>query len=179
MVESMGCRVVPESNHAQESHTCLFFFRLFFRPLQDHGFVEIQKFSTMATWRNAAAAFLRLDSAKLRVQTTQDTRRCVSSPRSEVDIMYFPYWFFEIWGSLHTHLFAESIDCFLYVGVIHFFHIPDNWNNKTLQRGKRPFFQQNRRQICTYKIDTNSNRPLKITKRWSSRNSEFWKEYSC
>ena len=49
MVESMGCRVVPESNHVQESHTCLFFFRLFFRPLQDHGFVEIQKFSTMAT----------------------------------------------------------------------------------------------------------------------------------
>ena len=66
-----------------------FFFRLFFRPLQDHGFVEIQKFSTMVTWRNAAAAFLRLDSAKLRVQTTQDTRRCVSSPRSEVDINVF------------------------------------------------------------------------------------------
>ena len=93
--------------------------------------------------------------------------------------MYFPYWFFEICGSLHTHLFAESIDCFLYVSVIHFFHIPDNWNNKTLQRGNRPFFQQNRQQICTYKIDTNSSRPLKITKRWSSRNSEFWKEYSC
>ena len=51
MVESMGFRVLPMSNHAQESHTCLF-FPFFFSAIARLRFLEIQKFSTLATWRN-------------------------------------------------------------------------------------------------------------------------------
>ena len=48
----MGYRLVPECNHAQESHTCHFFVVFFLSYLQDHGLLRSRNFSTMATWRN-------------------------------------------------------------------------------------------------------------------------------
>lgn len=51
--EDMGYRFVPECNHAQESHTCHFFFFVsFFMPyLQKHRFLRSRNFASMATWR--------------------------------------------------------------------------------------------------------------------------------
>ena len=46
--KSMGFRFVPECNHAQESHTCIFFLPY----LRDRGLLRSRNIATMATWRS-------------------------------------------------------------------------------------------------------------------------------
>ena len=46
--KSMGFRFVPECNHVQESHACIFFLPY----LQDRGLLRSRNIATMATWRS-------------------------------------------------------------------------------------------------------------------------------
>ena len=46
---SMGYCFAPECNHAQESHTCQFFFFFFLPDLQDHSLLRSRHFATMVT----------------------------------------------------------------------------------------------------------------------------------
>ena len=93
---SMGCRVVPESNLVQESHTCVYTFLIghykttvcwdpeIFQPW--HCDVNRRKFKPSMQYCTFSQAG---DSKITRPDTTLETRRCVPSPRSEVDITVF------------------------------------------------------------------------------------------
>ena len=53
--EKNGPPFCPQGSHAQESHTCQFFFFVFFLPymyLQNHGLLRSRNFATMARWNN-------------------------------------------------------------------------------------------------------------------------------